>query len=64
VAVARDLQPDLAPQLPRAFRTLKVHDKATSKYFKCSALSKRTIRCASKLTGHGFEVTRKTFKRF
>ena len=45
-------------------RTLKVHDKVTSRYFKCSALSMKTIRCASKLTGHGFKVSRTTFVRF
>jgi hypothetical protein len=52
------------PSYPEPIRTLKVHDKVTSKYFKCSALSKRTIRCASKLTGHGFKLSRTTFKRF
>jgi hypothetical protein len=45
-------------------RTLKVHEKFKSKYFICGALSKKTIRCASKLTGHGYKVSWTTFKRF
>jgi hypothetical protein len=45
-------------------RTLRVDEKVTTKYFKCSALSTKTIRCASKLTGHGFKLSRTTFKRF
>ena len=45
-------------------RTLSVHEKVETKYFVCSALSKKTMRCASKLTGHGYKVSRTTFKRF
>jgi hypothetical protein len=45
-------------------RTLRVHEKVTTKYFKCGALSRTMIRCASKRTGHGYKLSRTTFKRF
>jgi hypothetical protein len=52
------------PGTGERIKTLKVHEKYTTKHFKCSALSKTTIRCASKRTGHGYKVSRTTFKRF
>jgi hypothetical protein len=45
-------------------RTLRANERITTTYFKCGALSRKTIRCASKRTGHGYKLSRTTFKRF
>jgi hypothetical protein len=41
-----------------------VDEKVTTQYFKCGALSRTTIRSASKRTGHGYKLSRTTFKRY
>jgi hypothetical protein len=45
-------------------RTLRPGQRVTTRQFRCRAVSRRTIRCASRRSGRGFKVSRTTFRRF